>query len=452
MPLTEAPSAFSEISSLLRSPWRAILESISDGVLTIDLKKRITSFNRAAESITGFNSNKAIGQYCFDIFRADICEKRCALDKIIATGNPHVNLPASIICESGDQKPINISASILKNEDSKIVGGVMTFRDLSELEHLRTQLSGSFPYKDIIGRHPKIKQILSLLPDIAESESPVLIEGPTGSGKEVIARAIHNLSQRKEAPFIAVNCAALPDTLLESELFGYAKGAFTGALRSKAGRFLLADKGTLFLDEIASTSTAFQADLLRVLEDGEFMPLGETRGIKADFRVVAATNLDLKKMVREKKFREDLYYRLDVVRITLPPLRERKEDIPLLINHFIDKFNLIKGRSIKGVNPEVLSYLEDYPFPGNIRELENVIEFAFIFCKGQMIEMEHLSKDLLDISNAKNEYNSEHECEEAKKIRAVLEQYTGNRDEAARALGTSRTTLWRKMKKHGLIM
>ena len=446
---------FCKITSVLKSPCCTILESISDGVFTIDLNKRVTSFNRAAEAITGFKEQETIGQYCFDIFRANICERKCALDKTLASGNPQVHIPAQIISKSGDQKPISISTSILKDEGEEIIGGVETFRDLSELERLKRQLARSYTDEDIVGRHPKMREILSFLPDIAESESPVLIEGPTGSGKELIARAVHSLSPRKGGPFIAVNCAALPDTLLESELFGYARGAFTGAMRNKPGRFLLANKGTLFLDEICNTSTAFQSDLLRVLEDGEFTPLGETKTIKADFRVVTATNLDLKKLVQEEKFREDLYYRLNVAKISLPPLRERREDIPLLIDHFIHKFNLLKGRSIQSVTPEVLSCLMDYPFPGNIRELENIIEYAFIPCKGQMIGMEHLPKDLLDGPGSMNAGFPEplipHEHEEAKKIRVVLNQHGGNRIKTARSLGMSRSTLWRKIKKYGLV-
>lgn len=450
-PLSENSAMSCKITSLPPSHCCAILESISDGFFTIDLKKRITYFNPAAETITGFKAREAIGQKCFDVFRANICETKCALDETLASGNPQIKLRALIISRSGDQKPISINTSVLKDQNGEIIGGVESFLDLTELEQLRRQLTRGFTPEDIIGRHPKMREILSFLPDIAESESPVLIEGPTGSGKELIARAVHSLSQRKQGPFIAVNCAALPDTLLESELFGYARGAFTGAMRNKPGRFLLANKGTLFLDEICNTSTAFQSDLLRVLEDGEFTPLGETKTIKADFRVVTATNLDLKKLVQEEKFREDLYYRLNVAKICLPPLRERREDIPLLIDHFIHKFNLLKGRSIQGVTPEVLSCLMDYPFPGNIRELENIIEYAFIPCKGRMIGLDHLSRDLLNGYNGKSEYLSEHEHEEAEKIRAILDQYPGNRPEAARALGMSRTTLWRKMKKYGFI-
>ena len=443
-----------KVISLPDSHCCTILENISEGVLTIDLQKRITYFNPAAEAITGFKAKEAIGQYCFDIFRADICESRCCFDEALDCGNRCLNPHASIISKSGGQKPISIVTSILKDQNGKVIGGVESFRDLSELERLRRQLSHSLIPEDIVGRHPKMREILSFLPDIAESDSPVLIWGPTGSGKELIARAVHNLSSRKDGPFIAVNCAALPDTLLCSELFGYTKGAFTGATKNKAGRFSLADKGTLFLDEISNTSLAFQADLLRVLEYGEFTPLGETKTSKADFRLVTATNVDLKQLLQEGSFREDLYYRLNVAKISLPALRERKEDIPLLIEHLIHKYNLLNRRSIEGVTAEVLAHLMDYPFPGNVRELENVIEYAFIACKGRMIGIEHLPTDLLEAFSEQNAYFSKtitlYENEEAKKIHAVLEHHGGNRQKAAQALGLSRTTLWRKMKKYGM--
>jgi PAS domain S-box-containing protein len=437
----------------LAAPCCTIVESISDGVFTVDFEKRITFFNRAAELITGFKAEEAIGQYCFDIFRADICQAKCPIDAAIE-GHPQISVHACIIDKPGDQKPVCINSALLKDLNGKILGGVETFRDLSEIERLRKELARSFTTEDIVGNHPKMREILSLLPDIAESDSPVLIEGPTGSGKELFARAIHNLSPRKDHPFIAVNCAALPETLLESELFGYSRGAFTGALKNKPGRFLLANKGTLFLDEIGTTSPAFQADLLRVLEDGEFMPLGETKALKVDVRVVTATNIDLKKLVSQDRFREDLYYRLNVVKISLPSIRERKEDIPLLIDHFIQKFNLLKGKTIRGVTPDVLSYLIDYPFPGNIRELENVIQYAFIRCKTDLIAMEHLPTELFEKTDYRKESLSDlhtlHHPEEVEQIRSLLNRHGGNRIETAKTLGISRSTLWRKIKKYNL--
>lgn len=445
-----------EVIALPDSHCCTILENISEGVFTIDLKKRITYFNPAAETITGFKAQEALEQHCFDIFRADICETRCCFDKALDCGDRCLNHHASIISKSGEKKPVSIVTSVLKDRNGQVIGGVESFRDLSEMEEMRRQLSRSFIPEDIVGRHPKMRQILSFLPDIAESDSPVLIWGPTESGKELIARAVHNLSPRKDGPFIAVNCAALPDTLLGSELFGYTKGAFTGATKNKAGRFALADQGTLFLDEISNTSLAFQADLLRVLEYGEFTPLGETKTSKADFRLVTATNEDLTQLIAEGSFRQDLYYRLNVAKISLPALRERKEDIPLLIEHLIHKYNLLKKRSIEGVTPEVLALLMDHPFPGNIRELENIIEYAFIACKGRTIGRAHLPADLLEVVGEQNAHFIEsltsYENEDAKKIRALLDHRGGNRQKAARALGLSRTTLWRRMKRYGILI
>ncbi len=434
----------------LRSPCCAIMDSISDGVFTIDHSKRITNFNRAAEEITGFSADDAVGQYCFDVFRADICERHCALQETLSGGRPEINLQARIITREGIEKPISISTAVLKDEKGNIIGGVETFRDLSELEDLRRQVSRGYTREDIVGTHALMKEILSFLPDIAESESPVLIEGPTGSGKELIARAIHNQSPRREKPFIPVNCAALPDTLLESELFGYVKGAFTGALRDKPGRFLSAHGGTLFLDEISNTSTLFQADLLRVLQDGEFTPLGGTKPRRADVRVVAASNIALSTLVHKDRFREDLYYRLNVVRIALPALRERRLDIPLLVEHFIHKLNLKKARDIRGVSPDVMNLLLAHPFPGNVRELENIIEYAFITCKGHMIHKEHLPADLIEESMNRDDRISQQELSESDRIRAVLLDNHGNRIEAARSLNMSRTTLWRKMRRYGI--
>lgn len=444
-------SAFCEISALVRSPCCMILECINDGVFTIDAEKRITSFNRAAAAITGFSAQEAVGCYCFEVFRADICEKSCALDHTLADETAQINLPARIISNSGEPKPIRLSTAILRNEAGVVVGAVETFRDVSELEALRRCADRRFTPEDIVGRHPKIEEILAFLPDIAASESAVIIQGPTGTGKELFARAIHQLSPRKDAPFVALNCAALPDTLLESELFGYVRGAFTGATRDKPGRFQAAHRGTLFLDEIANTSLKFQADLLRVLEEARVTPLGGNRAVMVDVRIVAASNADLNALVRTAKFRQDLYYRLNVVKISLPALQERKQDIPLLVDHCIRRFNLRKDRDIRGVTPAVHDCLLDYPFPGNVRELENIIEFAFIRCKGTTIDLAHLPPDLFHQPAPPAPHQlSEAQYREAREIRTILERYPNSRPEAARALGISRTTLWRKMKRYGL--
>jgi len=429
-----------------------VLESINEGLITIDLDKKINSFNRAAEAATGFRRQEAIGQFCFDVLRTSICAEKCLMEQCLADGAARHDIPAFIITKAGDQIPVSMNTALLRDDEGKPEGAVEVFRDLTEIDRLRRQLSRSFMPEDIVGKHPRMREIFAFLPDIAESESAVLIQGPTGSGKELFARAIHHLSPRKHGPFIAINCGALPDTLLESELFGYARGAFTGAQQNKPGRFLLADKGTIFLDEISSTSTAFQADLLRVLEQGEFVPLGDTKPTRTDFRVVAATNRDLKAMMKEGSFREDLYYRLNVVRITLPSLRERKEDIPLLADHFIHKYNLLKGRDIQRIAPEVLSCFMKYPFPGNIRELENIIEYAFILCKTKQIELEHLPGEVKEWRPVHEHHVplDQESREEAEKITQLLERNRGKRMQTARELGISRSTLWRKIKKYHL--
>jgi PAS domain S-box-containing protein len=448
---TSSPE-FCDITTLVRSPCCMIMECISDGVFTIDAEKRITSFNRAAAVITGFTPQEAIGHFCFDVFRADICEKNCALDRTLVSQSPQINLPARIIGKNGEPRAIRLSTAILRNEAGEVVGAVETFRDVSELETLRRVADRRFTPEDIVGRAPRIEEIFSFLPDIAASESAVIIQGPTGAGKEIIARAIHQLSPRQKGPFVALNCAALPDTLLESELFGYVRGAFTGATRDKPGRFQAAHGGTLFLDEIANTSLKFQADLLRVLEEGRVTPLGGTRVARVDVRIVAASNADLYAMARAGTFRQDLYYRLNVVKIALPALQERKQDIPLLVDHFIRRFNLRKDRDIQGVTAAALHRLMNHPFPGNVRELENIIEYAFIRCKGSVIDLDHLPPDLLlPPPNSIANQLSDVQRNEAETIRAMLQRHPESRPDAACALGMSRTTLWRKMKRYGLI-
>ena len=263
-------------------PIDSILDSVADGVFTIDREKHITSFNRAAEKITGIAREHAIGQKCFDVFHANICQTSCALEKTLKTGREMIDLPINVLNSEGVMIPVSISTAVLKDTGGKIIGGVETFRDLSSLEELRKEISKQYTFKDIISKNHEIQKIFDVLPDIAESDSTVLLQGPSGSGKELFARAIHNLSNRKDRPYIVVNCGALPDTLLESELFGYVKGAFTDAKKDKPGRFARAEGGTLFLDEVAELSTALQVKLLRVLQQKEYEPLGATHFRKAN--------------------------------------------------------------------------------------------------------------------------------------------------------------------------
>ncbi len=367
-----------------------ILDSIADGVFTVDCDWQITSFNRAAEVITGVPKDEALGSTCRDVFHSNICDSNCLLRQSIKNNEPITNKSIYIINANGEQIPISISAAPLKDAEGKIIGGIETFRDLSEVMELRKQLEKQYSFQDIISKSKSVQKIFDILPDIATSDSTTLIQGDSGTGKELFARAIHNLSYRKNKPLIVVNSGALPDTLLESELFGYKAGAFTDAKKDKPGRFALAESGTIFLDEIGDISPALQVRLLRVLQEKTYEPLGATASFKADIRIIAATNKNLEKLVKQGQFREDLFYRLNVVTISLPPLKDRKEDIPLLINHFINRFNKLKNKNITSVSDEVLTILMNYDFPGNIRELENIIEYAFILCRNQIFQVLHL--------------------------------------------------------------
>ncbi len=434
-------------------PTEAVLESISDGVFTVDGDWKITSFNRAAEEITGVGREEAIGRRCSEVFRSSMCGSDCALEKTLKTGRPVIGKSCYIVHADGERVPISVSTAVLKDPSGKVIGGAETFRDLSEIEALRRELDGRFHAGALRSNSPVMRRIFEILPAIAASPSTVLILGETGTGKELVARTIHDISPRSRGPFVAINCAALPDSLLESELFGYRAGAFTGAVRNKPGRFAMASGGTIFLDEIGDISPALQVRLLRVLQEKTYEPLGGTRPEKTDARVIVATNRDLAREVREGSFREDLYYRINVVRVELPPLRNRKEDIPLLAGQFVERFNRIHGKSIEGVDAEALSLLIAHEWKGNVRELENVIERAFILCDGGMIGISHLPAELRSKGAdgaAGPDLRSARDVMSAQAVLAALERNGFNREAAARDLGVHRTTLYRTIKRLGI--
>lgn len=434
-------------------PTEAILESISDGVFTVDLDWRITSFNRAAEEITGVPRKEAIGRRCADVFRSSMCEADCALRQTLEKGRPIIGKSGYIIDAAGQRIPISLSTAVLKDSDGAVVGGAETFRDLSDVEVLRRELERKFQIGNLVSRSPLMQKVFEILPAVAASPSTVLILGETGTGKERIARMIHEFSTRKEGPFVAVNCGALPDTLLESELFGYKVGAFTGATRDKPGRFALASGGTLFLDEISEISPALQVRLLRVLQERIYEPLGSIRSEKTDVRILVASNSDLAEKMRDNTFREDLYYRVNVVRVELPPLRRRKEDILLLVEQFIALFNRSRQKSIRGISVEALSLLMAHDWPGNVRELENVIERSFIMCDGDQIGIGHLPDELTARSASAGEgrdTKTAHDLLDAQAIRAALKRSAFNRRVAAKELGIHKTTLYRRMRKLGI--
>jgi transcriptional regulator with PAS, ATPase and Fis domain len=370
------------------------------------------------------------------------------------TGEQKINVPINILNSQGESVSASVSTSALLDESGRTIGGVEIFRDLTTEEMLRKNINAQYRFEDIISKNYDIQRIFDILPDIATSGSTILLEGPSGSGKELFAKAIYNVSGQ-QGSFVAVNCAALPDTLLESELFGYKKGAFTEAKQDKPGRFERAAGGTLFLDEIGDISTALQVKLLRVLQEREYEPLGGTDTLKTDARIITSTNRKLSELVAWGSFREDLYYRLNVIKIELPPLVQRREDIPLLIDNFIQKFNALKGKEIKGISDQALNILMRYNFPGNIRELENIIEYAFVLCHEDLIRAEHLSREIQNGGTgefAKIHHSTETHLDQAEKdaIMAALERHRGHRGDTANFLKIDKSTLWRKMKKYGI--
>jgi len=363
-------------------------------------------------------------------------------------------MEVNILNRQNQEVPISISTSILKDAKGQVIGGVETFRDLSLIYQLRKEISSRYTFQDIVSKSKVIAKLINILPDVAQSDATVLIQGESGTGKELFAKAIHNTSLRKKGPFIAVNCGALPETLLESELFGYKKGAFTDAKQDKPGRFRLAEKGTLFLDEIGDLSKGTQVKLLRVLEQKEYEPLGGTRREKADVRILTATHHDLSSLAAKGLFREDLFYRLNVMKLEIPPLRDRKEDIPLLADHFIKKLSERTGKPIRTVAKRAMKRLLSYDYPGNVRELENIFEHAFILCKGPEIKTSHLPENILSSGDAPSHKISARPQRlseiEKELILDALKRRGWDRERTARDLGMHRSTLWRKISKYGI--
>ena len=444
----------------------SILDSLTEGVFTVDKELNITFFNLAAERITGFSKNEALKSKCYDIFKANICKSGCFLSETMASGKPLLDRRINIAHKDGNIIPISVNTSVLTDHKKEMLVGIETFRDCHDIELLQKQLDQSYTFHDIIGKSPKIKDILAILPHIALSDSTVLIQGPSGSGKEVFAKAIHNLSKRKKGPFITVNCGAIPHNLLESELFGHVQGAFTDAKQNRHGKFKLAGGGTIFFDEIGELPLLLQVKLLRVIQEKEYEPVGGSRPQKADARIILATNRNLQQLVVEDTFREDLYFRINVVKINLPSLSERREDIPLFISHFIKLHNNLTNKGVENISGEVMRLFMQYPFPGNIRELQNIIEYVFILCDQQTIEMKFLPSEVISFfagtpagtnvmtigESSKGDTSgvSLYFQKEIELIRMALEENRWNRAKTAAALGMNPSTLWRKIKKYRL--
>jgi transcriptional regulator with PAS, ATPase and Fis domain len=365
------------------------------------------------------------------------------------TGEPVVGLVAEITARDGTVVPVSISTALFHNKQGEIIGGAETFRDLRQIESLRKQLERDYGFEDIITKSNRMRSLLDVLPTIAESGSNALICGESGTGKELIARAIHNLSKRSRGPFEALSCANYPETLIESELFGHERGAFTGATHARRGRFARAADGTLFLDEIGDLPLVTQAKLLRVLQEKTYEPLGSTTTEKTNARIVSATNRDLEAMIADGSFRQDLFYRINVIRLDVPPLRERIEDVPLLVRHFIGKLNHQHDKYIEGLAPDALRLLMGYWFPGNVRELENIIEHGFVLSPGSLIGLVHLPEQLRSAADQQNGVESLDDCERRILLDA-LRRNDFNRLAAANSLGMHKSTFFRKIRRLGI--
>jgi PAS domain S-box-containing protein len=431
-----------------------ILDSISEGVLSVDDRWRLTSLNRAAEQLLGISRAEALGRSCHEVFKTDHCGEGCPLRYTRETGLPVRNHAVRLTNAAGRRIPVSICTNVLRDERGVIIGGVESVRDLSVQETLRKEIRDRYTFQDMVSKSPTVQQIFELLPTIALTDATVLIEGETGTGKELLARAIHALSHRRHRPLVIVNCGALPDSLLESELFGYQAGAFTDARSDKPGKLSRAHRGTLFLDEVGEMSAALQVKLLRVLQDGVFEPLGAVASVAADIRFIAATHHDLAQEAARGCFRDDLFYRLNVVPLRLPPLRERTEDIPLLVDQFLERFSAGLGREITGVSPQVLQLLASHAYPGNVRELRSTLEYACVMCPGGKVQVEHLppawhQRTVPPSSHSLAEQSLEHE---ARLIRSALERHAWHRAAAAHDLGIHKATLFKKIRKLGIEM
>ena len=433
------------MKSLQRQGAMQALELIEDGVMVLDSSRRVAYMNAAASRITGMDFEEARGRSCSSVLRSDKCGTDCLLDRSLRDGGPVESREVQMVDSLGSRRLLSVRALAVAGEDGELQYAVEVFRDLSSSSDLR----GMERLGGLYSMNSRMLEIFELVPLLADSESSVLICGESGTGKEVLARAIHDGGPRRDGPFVPVNCAAIPDTLLESELFGHRRGAFTDARSDKPGRFALARGGTIFLDEIGDLSPSIQAKLLRVLQDGTYLPLGATGEESSDARVIAATNRPIEGMVERDEFRADLYYRINVVRVDLPPLRQRMEDVPLLVEHFISRFNARLDRQVEGVTDAALSALMAYDYPGNVRELENIVERAFVLCRQGSLDLRHLPRGLVGGAAPAPGVDGLERLE-ASYIMNALRRNGWSRVRTARELGIHKTTLYRKMKKYDI--
>lgn len=426
-----------------------IIDSLGEGLFTVNKECRVNSFNRAAEKILGIKREEAVGEFCKNVIKSKRCFGECPIQRVLENGDGVFDLESDFTKKDGQTIPIKLNAAILKDAFDNPVGGVVSFRDMSYLEKLQQKNRTVRNFHGVVGQHKNMTEIYTLIEEVSESDSSVLITGESGTGKEMIANAIQQTSLRKDKPFTKINCSVFPSQLLASELFGHVRGAFTDASRDRVGRFELSNKGTIFLDEIAEMPLRMQVQLLRVLQEGTFERLGESETRKVDVRIIAATNKDIREELKAGRFREDLYYRLNVIPVHIPALRQRRSDIPHLVQYFIEKFAMITGKEINEVDDEAMDILVNYQWPGNVRELENTIEYAFARTRDVIIHASKLppnirmGKKCTDVIAEEENYVYQ---DDEMRIKKLLEKHRWNRSRVAAELGIGRTTLWRKLK------
>ncbi|UCF83489.1 MAG: sigma 54-interacting transcriptional regulator [Desulfobacteraceae bacterium] len=418
-----------------------ILDNLNEGIIAHDKERHIVFFNRAAEKITGYGREDVLGKDCHEVFGGPFCGGRCSFQEGSPDSLDHISYPLNILTKTGDPRRIEMNISGMYGDAGLFAGVIAAFRDVTDLIGLRIQVGDLKGFAGIIGRDPKMLQVYDQIRDMTTNDYPVHILGETGTGKELVATAIHEESRRGGGPFVPINCGALPEGVLESELFGHVKGAFTGAVRDKKGRFELANGGTLFLDEVSDLSRIVQAKLLRVLQEGTFERVGGEETVSVDVRIISATNRDLKLEVERGNFREDLYYRINVVPIDLPPLRNRKNDIPILVEHFLEKARE-EGQETLGLSKEALAIITDYSWPGNVRELQSALRFALVKSRGRIIQPDHLPMELKEWKNKRSSPGPSRKLD-PESVRSALTRSGGNKAKAARLLGVGRATLYR---------
>jgi PAS domain S-box-containing protein len=420
-----------------------ILDHLPEGIIGHDLNRKIIYFNRTAEALSGYPKSEVVGKDCHEVFGVPFCGKNCSFCDQPPETWTRLSYPCNILTKSGEPRQLQMSVVGMRDEKGRLVGVLAAFQDITSLAGLKLWTEELSGFAGIVGQNPQMLQIFKQIKALAVNDYPVLITGETGTGKELVAAAIHCESRRSRNPFVPVNCGSLPEGVVESELFGHVKGAFSGAIRDKKGRFELAHRGTIFLDEVRELPKAMQVKLLRVLESGAFEPVGGEKTVVVEVRVLSATNRDLKREVEKGHFRQDLYYRLNVVPVHLPPLRERRDDIPLLVEHFLSLAEK-RGQRTARFTPEALALMRRYAWPGNIRELQNAVHYALARGEGALLGPADLPPEVRE-GPAKPGPDRKLE---AATVQAALKQCRGNKVQAAKLLGVGRATLYRFLKSH----